>query len=351
MKNSVSFYWKCQLIGWSGASLYWFVQGSSGDGFSWSAGLLHFLADIALYILITHLYRTFARNNNWQNSPLNLLFKRLLLALPIMAIAYTGVTVTKIYLIRLVFAQGTNVEILEFIRQNLPGILMAGFRLMAIWMLAYHLYQYSRREIRLVKENASLQLRYREAQLDKLSDQLNPHFLFNSLNTIKSLISTDTKLARRGIDLLSELLRSSLYRQASLTHTLAEELELAKDYLELEKMRMEERLTFSVHADQSLNNFPVLGLSIQTLAENALKHGVSKLKDGGHIAINISRETGFLEIMVTNPGIINEDPDHIGIGLKNLKERLRLAYHGQATFKLFKKNDDLIYSVIRIPLP
>lgn len=350
MKISISFYWKCQLIGWSAASLYWFVQGWAGGGFSWSAGLLHFLADIILYILITHLYRTFARNNNWQNSSLNLLLKRFILALPIMAIAYTGVTVIKIYLIRLIFAQGTTIEILEFIKQNSPGILMAGFRLMAIWMLAYHLYQYSRREIRLIKENAALQLGYREAQLDKLSAQLNPHFLFNSLNTIKSLISTDTKLAKRGVDLLSELLRNSLYRQVSLTNSVAEELDLAKDYLELEKMRMEERLTFSLKTDQSLNNFPIPGLSIQTLVENAIKHGISRLKNGGHIAITINHDTAFLKIIVSNPGVINEDLNHRGIGLKNLKERLQLTYHGQASFELFRKNDELIYSVIRIPL-
>lgn len=350
MKNSISFYWKSQLIGWSAASLYWFAQGYASCGFSWSAGLLHFLADIILYILITHLYRAFARKNNWQNSTLNLLFKRFLLALPVMAIAYTGVTVLKIYLIRLIFSQGTTIEIMEFVKQNLPAILMAGFRLMAIWMLAYHLYQYSRREIRLVKENAALQLGYREAQLDKLSAQLNPHFLFNSLNTIKSLISTDTKLAKRGIDLLSELLRSSLYRQASLTNSLAEELDLAKDYLELEKMRMEERLTFNLQTDQSLKNFPVPGLSIQTLVENAIKHGISRLKEGGHIAITISRDAGFLKITVSNPGLINEDLNHTGIGLKNLRERLQLAYHGQASFALFKGEDDLIYAVIKIPL-
>lgn len=117
---------------------------------------------------------------------------------------------------------------------------------MSVWILAYHLYHYAQREISAVKENARLTIMTKEAQLNNLSAQLNPHFFFNSLNTIKFLVEEDPGAARRAIDLLSDLLRSSLYRKDDMLITLQQEIDLVKDYLELEKLRYEERLQTTI---------------------------------------------------------------------------------------------------------
>lgn len=151
-------------------------------------------------------------------------------AILVMGILYTLVTVLKVYAIRVLFIDRPAQNLIDFFKMNGLAIFVAGIRLMSIWLLAYHFYQHSQRENRLA-------LSFKEAQLNNLSAQLNPHFLFNSLNTIKSLVAGDPRSARRGIDLLSELLRSSLYQRPSMLIPLESEMSLVKDYLELEKIR------------------------------------------------------------------------------------------------------------------
>lgn len=303
-----------------------------------------------MYIFITHLYRNFVRRNHWQDLPSNLLVKRILPAVLFMGVIYTIVTTCKLYAIRIIFVTGSGQGFPEFFQLNGLAIFMAGIRLMSIWLLAYHLYQYAQREIRLVRENARLALNFKEAQLDKLSAQLNPHFLFNSLNTIKSLITTKPQSARRGIDLLSELLRSSLYKEQSIFITVREEMDLVKDYLELEQLRMEERLTWQMVIDEMLLDASIPRMSIQTLVENAVKHGISRQKEGGLISINIYKQDEFLCICIRNPGSLNLTGSRPGIGIKNLKERLQMACQGKASFEISQNADGMVCSTLNIPI-
>ena len=226
---------------------------------------------------------------------------------------------------------------------------MAGIRLMAIWLLAYHLYHYAQREINIAKENARLAIIAKDAQLNSLAAQLNPHFLFNSLNNIKALVIENPKSARRAIDLLSDLLRTSLYSGEVLLTTLKDELALVKDYFELEKLRFEERLQFCIDADDRLDNTLILRFSIQTLAENAIKHGIAKQKNGGLISIKIIELGGFISISVQNPGEFNIDASAEGLGIKNLTERLLLQYKGEAKFDIIHGTGGNVSSTILIP--
>lgn len=150
---------------------------------------------------------------------------------------------------------------------------------MSIWVLAYHLYHYSRLEIETVKENARLLMMIKEAQLNNLSAQLNPHFFFNSLNNIKFLVLENPSSARRAIDLLSELLRNSLNSNVGRLISLNDEIDLVRDYLELEKIRFEERLQIQIEINAAASQYSILPLSIQTLVENAIKHGIERRKN------------------------------------------------------------------------
>jgi len=347
----ISLYWKCQLIGWSLAALYWAIQAWTTSGvFKPGLGILQFVVDVVMYIFITHLYRNFVLKNHWQDLPLNLLVKRIVPAVLFMGLVYTVVTTLKLYGIRIIFATGGTQGLQEFFRLNGLSIFMAGIRLTSIWLLAYHLYQYAQREIRLVKENARLGLNFKQAQLDNLSAQLNPHFLFNSLNTIKSLISTKPNSARRGIDLLSELLRNGLYKEQSMFIAVREEMGLVKDYLELEKLRMEERLTWEMIIDEMLLGVSIPRMSIQTLVENAVKHGISRQKEGGLISINICKRAELLCICIRNPGSLDLNESSPGIGIKNLRERLQMAYHGKASFEMSLNAEGMVCSNLNIPL-
>lgn len=346
---TISLYWKCQLIGWSVAALYWGYTGYIQQGFNWALGIIQFITDITVYITITHLYRCFALKQGWQNLGLNKLLPRLIPTVIVLGVIYLFVTVSKVYFFRVWFQPGFSKSFTEFFDFYRDSIFVAGVRLMSIWLLAYHMYHYSKREIGIAKENARLAVITRDAQLNNLSAQLNPHFLFNSLNNIKALIIDDPKSARRAIDLLADLLRNSLYSGDKQMITIKEELELVKDYLELEKLRLEERLQYHIEAGDEFHDILISRLSIQTLVENAIKHGISQQKRGGLVNIQLVNEHDDLIISVSNPGWLKPIEESNGLGIKNLKERLDLQYKGGAYFAISEANDT-VTAIIKIPL-
>jgi sensor histidine kinase YesM len=346
---NISLYWKCQLIGWSVASLYWVYFGYDGQGYNYFIGLLQFLSDVALYILITHLYRNFALRHNWQQLNLSQLLRRIIPAIIVMGTVYLLVTSVKVYLFNRWISPGSTQPFLIFFKTYRLPMFMAGIRLMSIWLLAYHLYHYAQREINIAKENARLELITRDAQLNNLSAQLNPHFLFNSLNNIKALVIENPKAARRAIDLLSDLLRTALYGRDVQLAKISAEVSLVKDYLELEKLRFEERLQFNIDIDEGLSNALILRFGIQALVENGVKHGIAKQKDGGFISIKVEQEDWAIKISVRNPGTFNLAPQHEGLGLKNLTERLQLQYKGKAGFEIANETGGTVLATITIP--
>ncbi|WP_228407912.1 sensor histidine kinase [Chryseobacterium sp. OV279] len=216
---------------------------------------------------------------------------------------------------------------------------------MSIWLLAYHLFHYSRLEI----ETAQLSLRIKEVQLNNLSAQLNPHFFFNSLNNIKFLVLENPNSARRAIDLLSELLRNSLNNNVGRLVPLSDEINLVNDYLELEKMRFEERLQIKMEINAEVSKHQILPLSIQSLVENAIKHGIEKRKNGGFLSIKIEEESNWIKISVQNPGKLSNRIKDSGIGLNNLKERLLLQYNGNALFEIKERKDETVLATILLP--
>lgn len=266
-----------------------------------------------------------------------------------MGAAYLIVTVVKVYLFRLWLLQENAGLFSTFFKLNWVAMFITGIRLMSIWLLAYHLYHYAQREINTARENARLSVLAKDAQLNNLSAQLNPHFLFNSLNNIKALVVENPKSARRAIDLLSDLLRNALYTRETGLTTIKEELNMVKDYLELEKLRLEERLQFTINTDNSLNDFLIPRFCIQTLAENAIKHGVAKQKEGGVIDISVTCSDNLVCISINNPGTFNIDQNIEGIGISNLTQRLQLQYNGQASFNIINQDENTVLSTITIP--
>lgn len=348
-KIHISLYWKCQVTGWSAAALYWQYTGITGGRFDPVFGLLQFLSDVLIYILLTHLYRIFALKNHWQQLDLNGLLKRIVPSVLVLGIIYMVVTVVKIHCLRLLFIPGYSSSLLLFFKTSWPDIFIAGIRLMSIWLLAYHLYQYAQREVAAARENARLATMTRDAQLSNLSAQLNPHFLFNSLNNIKALVIENPVSARRSIDLLSELLRSALYSEFGELRTIKEELDLVRDYLELEKLRMEERLQQNIVIEEGLEHYLILPMSIQTLVENAIKHGIDQQENGGLVSITITKKDGFIQISVEHPGKLIIPWMGVGVGLKNLRDRLALEFKGRADFSISQPGE-LICAVLLIPV-
>jgi two-component system LytT family sensor kinase len=347
-KFRLSLYWKCQFIGWGLVSIYWAYTVYTRDNYGFFYTLLNYVLDISVGIFLTHMYREFALKANWSSLRIKQLLIRVIPSIFLLAIVYVLISNIKWYVFWSVIID-KNVNFLESIIYWDP-ILLTGLRLMSIWILAYHLYHYYQKEVVTAKENATLSLIAKQAQLDNLSAQLNPHFLFNSLNSIKSLVIENPSTARRAIDLLSDLLRSSLYEKDKDLISIKEELSLVLDYIELEKMRFEERLQLDVTIDKTLENLKIPTLSIQLLVENAIKHGIDSKVEGGIINLSIEKKKNSVEITVQNPGTKNTNNKSSGLGLRNLQERLAIQYKGKATFNLTEIDKELVSAVITLPI-
>ena len=344
---TISLYWRCQLLGWSIVSIYWAYTVFSRDNYGVFYTFLNYVLDVSIGIFLTHMYRMNALKANWSRLPIKKLLIRVIPSILLLAILFALINNLKWYAYWTLIA-GEDKNLWESLIYWDP-ILITGLRLMSIWILAYHLYHYYQKEVVTAKENAQLSLIAKQAQLDNLSAQLNPHFLFNSLNSIKSLVIENPNTARRAIDLLSDLLRSSLYEKDKDLISIKDELSLVNDYVELEKMRFEERLQLEITVDETLNNFKIPTLSIQLLVENAIKHGIDLKVDGGIIKLKIEKQNNTILITVQNPGNINKHKT-TGLGLKNLQDRLTIQYKSMASFNLTEISEESVLAVITLPI-
>jgi signal transduction histidine kinase len=176
----------------------------------------------------------------------------------------------------------------------------------------------------------SLEQRLVEARLQNLRAQLQPHFLFNALNTISALTESDPPLARRLMGQLGDLLRASLAHTSQPLVTLGEELTFLDDYLGIESARFEDRITVDVIADENAADVRVPSFLLQPLVENAIRHGIAPRASGGRIEVSASREGGNLILRVRDDGVglpVDWDIERCaGVGLSNLRGRLATFY-------------------------
>jgi hypothetical protein len=189
------------------------------------------------------------------------------------------------------------------------------------------------------------------SQFHALRSQLNPHFLFNCLNSLRELIDEDRNRAKQVIDLLSALLRYTLRADRMETVSLREELGAVEDYLALEKVRFEERLRTSFDIDPQSLEARLPPMLLQTLAENGVKHGIARLPAGGELAVVTEALEGHLRLEVTNTGKLSDATEgSSAIGLGNARERLRLMYGDSASLTLAAAGESKVRAEVVIPL-
>lgn len=194
-----------------------------------------------------------------------------------------------------------------------------------------------------------LEATLKDAQLNTLKGQINPHFMFNSLNNIRGLMLEDVSKARNMLTSLSETLRYSLTKDNINSITLEDELEMVENYIEISKIQFENRLSFQAHIDKDSLDKQIPPMIIQILVENALKHGISNLKDGGNVNLSTALKNDQLVIEVTNSGELQKSKNTTQLGLQNVKKRLELLYGNNATFNL-KQIENRVVATIKIPL-
>jgi len=172
-----------------------------------------------------------------------------------------------------------------------------------------------------------------EARLQALQARIRPHFLFNSLNAVLSLVRSDPRRAERALEDLSELFRALMRENRELT-TLKDEIDLTRSYLGLEQLRLGERLTVAWHIDKMPSDALIPPLIIQPLVENAIYHGIEPCREPGEVSLNIYRSGDTVHIVIRNPYPDNGSP-HSGnkLALANIRERLALHFDLDATLK------------------
>jgi len=219
-----------------------------------------------------------------------------------------------------------------------------------LWALVYHLFQYWERSLEAEKAKYQLQAIIKENQYQNLKTQLNPHFLFNSLNSIRTLVDIDPTLSKVAITKLSSLLRSSLQMSREKTVTLRQEMQTVEDYLAIERIRFDQRLQVDGKIEERAFTAKLPPMMLQTLVENAVKHGISKNKNGGQISISAMLTQFHLHIEIINTGQYIPDKLDRGFGIENTRERLAILYESHAAFSIENYNDHQVITQIDIPL-
>lgn len=222
--------------------------------------------------------------------------------------------------------------------------------LVAIWLLIYLVWHYILKNRNDQLDKLKLESTVKELELKTIKSHINPHFIFNSLNSIRALVDENPERARRAITELSNILRSSMKAEKSETVSLEKELDIVKDYLALEQMRFEERLQVRFEIDEDTLQHPVPPMMLQTLVENAIKHGISKQVSGGQVKIIASYKGDHLELLVQNTGQLDKEINGDGFGIKSTQDRLNLMYQGKAFFEIRNAGPDLVESRVLVPV-
>ncbi len=230
--------------------------------------------------------------------------------------------------------------------------------LMLSWSVIYVAVVNTQRLRYVEQQQTQLNLQLKSAQLNALMGQLNPHFLFNGLNNIRSLMLENVDKSREMLTNLADLLRYSLMSHKQQTVALSEELEIVAQYIELAKIQYEARLDYQATIEPHVSNTPIPPLLIQLLVENAVRHGIDRSKQGGVLSVQVSKQDEYLQIQVSNPGqlqrkqsesLLTKANQSTGLGLDNIRHRLQLLYDGQASLTL-QQQDDNVVATCRIPI-
>lgn len=304
-------------------------------------------------LLLTHYARPLMTRWGWKQLGWRALIPRVLMMSAILSVLWSG----------LGYGYAYGVCGLPWPSKYSEGLIFfvscfQGTWLMVGWMCLYFFYHIFERLNRLQVEQLRLAANVKEAELRALKSQVNPHFLFNSLNSLRALIDEDAPKAREAVTRLANMLRYSLQSGQLEKVSLDEELRTVEDYLALEQIRHEGRLrvTWAVAEEARAKSVPPMLL--QTMVENAVKYGISTRREGGEVLVSARIRNAALFLQVTNPGELAA-PGNLasakagsstGVGLRNASERLRLLYGDQATLRLLAEPAGCVTAEISIPL-
>ncbi len=292
--------------------------------------------------LSTHLQRHLNRKYRWLELPLG--------KMALLVLAHNAVASITCQLLVCLFMLGIGMFTLrEFSFGYLVMYSANGLVMLSFWSTIYFAFQAIQRWKAKEVETLKLQLSLKEAELEAIRSQLNPHFLFNSLNNIRSLVLVDQNKAREMITRLSAMMRYVIGYNRNNLVPVAEELDFLDHYVALEKIHFEDKLTFSCQVEEAVRSAAIPPLGIQLLVENAIKHGIGTQAKGGRIQLSLHRQNGYLQVQVENTGVLDASSVSKGIGLQRLLERVAHSLDQPGTFTLSQTSDTSVTATLTLP--
>jgi Histidine kinase len=354
-QRSQQAYWIFQLTGWGVYTASRFAGGVTVMNLPWLHFGLELLFVNGLGVGLSHWLRDFVRRRRWCDLPIRKLIWRMLAAAFLCGVPLG--LLSQFSDLSFLMAPDEMLEGLDSplrIQLALPVAIALEIVNWAvvflIWLTIYFL-------AIAVREHRSAQFRQSEltralqlAELRLLKSQLNPHFLFNALNTVRSLIAENPPRAQTAVTRLANTLRYTLSSRQDELVTFSQELDIVTDYLELESMRFEDRLRVEKDVPANAASVYIPVMLLQTLVENAIKHGIAELPSGGLLRISAVLENGMLNVEITNPrpsapaAVSGE-----GVGLRNARDRLRLLFGARAALELDLSKPALATARLSVP--
>ncbi|HEU4470283.1 MAG TPA: histidine kinase [Flavisolibacter sp.] len=344
----ISRYWVFQMVGWGAVALINLFFAFIFDQIDAEGILLcRLLFFVELGIIFCHIMRANIRQNNLLIRPINQQIVIFLILTLLYAVAVSMAQSVFESYHGLVMKGDVNVPFHMLFYRNL----YTAFILVFIWNCIYFMYHYVNKSRKQQLDTLQLEALVKALELKTIKAHINPHFIFNALNSIRALIDENPVRARRAITELSNILRSSLNVEKGETVSLQDELKIVRDYLALENMRFEDRLKIEFDIDDETLLQQVPPMMLQTLVENAIKHGISKQVKGGIVKIISDFRENYHELAVQNTGFLNGNASSGGFGLSSTQDRLNLLYGEKAKFEIRQVYPDLVEAKVLIPVP
>ncbi|HUJ42807.1 MAG TPA: sensor histidine kinase [Opitutaceae bacterium] len=299
----------------------------------------------ALGLLLTHYLRPLMTHWGWKQLGWRPLVPRVLATSAVVSFLWSALNFGLAYgPMRIPWTSKHSPALILFVVWINLATLLVG------WLCIYFFYHLFDRFNRSEIERLRLATNVKEAELRALKSQINPHFIFNSLNSLRGLIDENPDRARQAVTQLANLLRYSLQSGHLETVPFEDELRTVNDYLALEQVRHEERLRVRLDIAPGALSLAVPPMLLQTLVENAVKYGIAPRREGGEITVVARCERDHLRLQVTNPGTLAANGGSTGVGLRNAAERLQLLFGARATLGLREDPTGRVIAEVILPL-